>query len=116
MPTNDHPTVTLTHSFMGTVQIDADMAPIIAATWAAGIDTVTCCQDEAGRATIGFLGLADMERFYELVAERGDDDALFYSRGWEWGLWADGGLEGVVHFPREDLPWVTRRLNEKVDA
>jgi hypothetical protein len=85
------------------------------------------------------LTLADMEKLYEvLTALDLDDDAdlaasdvdndtdmgantgeynladhepLFYARGWEWTVWADGGLRCNVLIPRTDLSWMESRLH-----
>jgi hypothetical protein len=109
----------MTHPEHGyAAQIDVDMAPVIAAAWAAGVETSECCQDQDGQARIGFLDLEAMELFYKLIAEQlaiQHDDyepELFGTAwGWHWELWADGGhLYGTVYFPRDDLSWVLESL------
>lgn len=102
-----HKTVSLRHGGL-TAQIDEGLAELIQACWAAGIETGESCQEIApGMARIGFLGLSDMEHFYDVLNDS-IDDVLFY--GWNWTLWADGGLQGTVYFPAERIPWVTQRL------
>lgn len=107
-----HPTVALVTPEGDQVQIDVDLAPIIRAVWAAGIETSVSCQEGIdGRAMIGFVSLADMEMFYDLACDAMHmDDVLFDSVGWEWVLWANSGLRGEVHIPRAQLAGLAASL------
>jgi hypothetical protein len=138
-----HPTVALTVGGGHVISVDVELAPIIGLLWAIGIRTSSCCQEaEQGVASIAPLTLADMEKLYEvLTALDLDDDAdlaasdvdsdtdmgantgeynladhepLFYARGWEWTVWADGGLRCNVLVPRTDLSWMESRLHKEM--
>jgi hypothetical protein len=105
-----HPTVTVRDPAGRKVEIDADMAPLITACWDAGVETSECCQEAApGMARIGFLGLADMELFFDLVSGLGDDERDL-EFGWKWDLWVDGGLHGTAHLPRTHIQWAADRV------
>jgi len=107
---NGHPTVTVEHPDGYSADIDTLIADLIRECWRLGIDTSECCQEEGhGMARVGFLTLTDMERFYEVVTRKDDDEALFFA--WKWELWADGGLRGTVHFPASQIRWLTRCLS-----
>ncbi|MFN2588772.1 MAG: hypothetical protein ABR613_11745 [Actinomycetota bacterium] len=92
--TNHHPTVELEHHGE-TVEIDEELAPLITEIWAAGIDTITSCQDvgEAladlikirphldrdlqGRAAIDFVSPDGLLDFFEAIANSGPRGALY---------------------------------------
>jgi hypothetical protein len=131
-----HSTVHLTDPFSGrTVDIDVEMAPIIAALWRLGIVTSQCCQGyPCGMlpgvpggipAVICFptVGRVDAwgllwghryrksgqwaTRLAVLLADAAPDDRW---RGWRWQLDEWNGGSGLV-LPNEDLPWLAAQLD-----
>ena len=139
----NHPTVALTVGSGHVVDVDVELAAIVGLLWAIGIRTSSCCQEtQPGLASIAPLTLADMEKLYEVLTaldldddadltasdvdndtdmgtndgdyNPGDHEPLFYARGWEWSVWADGGLRCNVLIPRTDLSWVESRLHNEM--
>ncbi len=108
--TDMHPTVTVDNPFLGPVDIDEMLAPVIAELWQAGIGTTSCCQDkgaapdevlthfphlaarnelDAGRAYINFEDAHETSAFLDAVGRSGPRDA-FYVRMLNWvapGAW-----------------------------
>lgn len=122
-----HPTVALTVGDGIVLHVDEELAGIVDLLWTVGIRTSSCCQESRpGLASLEPMSLADMETLYELLtaSDLHDDsvdpridpyvhEPLFYTRGWEWSIWADGGLRSDVLIPRTELPWVKSRLERE---
>jgi hypothetical protein len=122
-----HPTVALTVGDGLVIDVDEELAAIVDLLWTVGIRTSSCCQEtQPGLASIAPLTLADMEKLYEVLTaldlhddsvdpddDPDDHEPLFYTRGWEWSVWADGGLRSDVLIPRTELSWVKSRLDRE---
>jgi hypothetical protein len=108
--------------------VDEGIAGLIEACWAFGIATTSSCQGGDGeKAHIGFPAGGHAERFAAAVTlatfetiESLPDEALDWrvydlrdiddSQGWRWSVgypWSPGF---GAHFPPEDVPELTRRL------
>jgi hypothetical protein len=95
--------------------IDEGMVELVTACWQAEIFTDECCEEmaDSGMARLGFLTLADMERFYDAVRDDGTADDPMGDEildAWPWRLWADHGLLGYVCIPRDRLAWAASRV------
>jgi hypothetical protein len=92
--------------------VDEGMVELVTACWRAEIFTSECCEEiaDSGMARLSFLSLDDMERFYDAVRDDGDRSGDEIFDAWPWQLWADGGLRGYVHIPRDRLSWAASRV------
>jgi hypothetical protein len=126
--TGDHPQVGITDEYGVHAHVDKGIAPLIQACWARGIVTTGSCQGGGGeKATIGFPSGGYAERFaaaatvatYETIedlpfealdwriftlTDEADPDGWWWMPSYPW----DPGWG--VHFPPEDIPELTRRL------
>jgi hypothetical protein len=135
-----HPTVTLPGPD-GPVEIDVELAPVISALWALGVNTRQCCQysDLSDSAEISFPTAGDMAAFVTAMFPHGADEtdelhAKFRDweifdpvpsqlrDAWRWivvpepdadGRWV---FVGQVQFPASDIPTVTERLERVVST
>lgn len=130
---DSHPTVILAGP-TGSVEIDIELAPVIASLWRLGINTRQCCQYSplSDSAEISFPTSSDMAVFVGALFPVGYDDGdELQSRisewevcdptssslrlGWRWIVapeW-DGAawdFAGRVEFPTSDLPTILERL------
>src|SRR5262245_16349130 len=69
----DHPTVEVKFSDGGSIPIDEERAPLMAAIWDRGVRTYTSCQDCEGRVLIGFASATDAEKFVQALGLEGPD-------------------------------------------
>ena len=129
-----HPTVVLTGP-SGSVDIDVEMAPVIAALWKRGIRTRQCCQynELTDSAEISFPTASETAAFVGALFPLGydgsdemrtrisdwevyDPAASLLRMGWRWILapeWdgATWDFAGRVEFPTSDLPTIVERLH-----
>jgi hypothetical protein len=126
--TGDHAQIGLTGEYGVHAHVDIGIASLIEACWARGIITTGSCQGGGGeKASLGFAP-GSAQRFARAATlagtaaemEETPDGALdwriYESRdsedptGWTWfpGYPWDSGF--AVHFPPEDIPELTRRL------
>lgn len=152
-----HPTIRIEHGGRSAL-IDEELALAILLLWRAGVTTLACCQDTGeatfddspfrhpeqrraqehavGTAHIWFGALADIMRFYDMLANAGSRNDRFYARmtqaiapgswrveldmrdtfsgpprtlGWR-GPSKFTTFGGTAHFPRTDIPEITARL------
>lgn len=121
------------------IDIDEELAPVIALLWERGIETMQCCQhsDWSDSAEISFGTFEDMQHFINLVLPnpgRHPERDTLSSRMRDWEIYVaspsrarDGwkfiiapewntdewGFVAEVQFPVSDIPEVLKRLQEK---
>lgn len=113
--------------------MDVDLADVIAALWARGIDTEQSCQEHRpGTVWVAFPTADDALAFCRAVGldDEADDDLTYRALApdvaspdstrplaweWDWSAKPEPSLDAVavaVEFPRSDLPAVRERLGE----
>lgn len=91
----EHNTVTVHHPTQGAIEIDIQIAPLIAALWQRGIETTNSCQEnKPGMMWVEFATADDALRFIQLAASsRAVERGLYgrvmgmgWSKNWEYGI------------------------------
>jgi hypothetical protein len=109
MSHRNHPTVSLTNPRHGyTVDVDEDLAELVAALWSLGIETAQCCQEwKPGYAWVAFLDVEDLRDFMAVVADESDEDT--------WGRLATHTIASPDSTPEEPGHWRYRLLPQPAD-
>ena len=105
-PNRDHKTVRVS---LGTVEVDARLAPLIPLLWKRGIETCPCSQEwRSGQAAIAFLTLIDAMEFLNVAGRKYTVEVEAWDEG------EDGEhffvCDLLVFFPIKEVPELVKRF------